>query len=375
MWRLFTVPEGTNFKEENMGSQRIVRSVAFVCVLVFSGTLAAKLPWEEYGERIKAQESIGILGEDLFGDTVNYQDGALSFSATDISLPGNSGLPVALKRTFSASGRTNAAGYDEVFADWELDLPRLSGVFAPTWQDQRCSSAVAPPGVNLGQGSYYTPEDYWGGNSASMPNGGEMLVLQAGVPQPSTGGPYKWMTPGFTYFSCLTSIKNGTGEGFLAVTPDGTKYWFDWMAQYTHAPLASPMTVTADPLSLSRKRNVLYATRVEDRFGNWVTYTYANTYNSPARLNSIQSNDGRSITLTYNGNGRVATASNGSRTWTYQYQTTLSAVILPRRTRSYDTKGHAGLRVRRSEPDDAGHRQGDLLVRWPRKKGASHQDQ
>ena len=22
------------------------------------------------------------------------------------------------------------------------------------------------------------------------------------------------------------------GEGFMAITPDGTRYWFDWMAQY-----------------------------------------------------------------------------------------------------------------------------------------------
>src|SRR3546814_5874065 len=41
-------------------------------------------------------------------------------------------------------------------------------------------------------------------------------------------------------YTTLFRSKNGTGEGFLAVTPDGTKYWFDWMAQYGEPKLGEP---------------------------------------------------------------------------------------------------------------------------------------
>lgn len=51
-------------------------------------------------------------------------------------------------------------------------------------------------------------------------------------PMPSSGGPYVWITEGGTYFSCLSVIKNGTGQGFLAIDTSGNKYWLDHMAQY-----------------------------------------------------------------------------------------------------------------------------------------------
>jgi hypothetical protein len=162
-----------------------------------------------------------------------------------------------------------------------------------------------------------------------MPGGGRMLRVVSGNVMPSTGGPYLWMTSGNTYFSCLSSIKNGTGEGFLAITADGTKYWFDWLAQFEEPTLDSK-TANGQPIRVPRRKNVLYATRVEDRFGNWVTYSYTG-----ARLASINSNDGRQLTIGYNGNGNVETVGDGSRTWTYQYSYptsstgTLTGVVQP----------------------------------------------
>src|SRR3546814_4455144 len=45
----------------------------------------------------------------------------------------------------------------------------------------------------------------------------------------------------------------------LAVTPDGTKYWFDWMAQYGEPKLGEPGP-SHSPI-WTRKKNVLYATK------------------------------------------------------------------------------------------------------------------
>ena len=308
---------------------------ALATLLVMPGLTSAytgKQPWEEYDKVIQARGAVTAHGPEIFGDQVDLYSGALSFSVTDISVPGNSRLPVALTRTMTVSNRRLYPN-DGPLADWDLDLPHLSGVYAPTWPSDRCSS-TRNPGTAFSGSTAYGVDEYWHGVQAHMPGGGEMLAANQSAPKPSTGGPYPWMTSALTYFSCLPSINNGAGEGFLAITADGTRYWFNHMAQYYEPQLASPITVTPSPYPLTRKRNVLYATRVEDRFGNWVTYSYSNSATATARLNSIQASDGRAISLTYNAQGSVATASNGSQTWTYQYAYpstggTLTAVVLP----------------------------------------------
>lgn len=330
--------------------------------------LAQSRPWEEYSKLINSSEAVGTMGPELFGDQVNYYTGGLSFSATDISLSGNNKLPVTLSRTLAVSGRQRGYAPSESFGDWELDVPRISGVYAKEWINssgtaQRCSVASAgaamPPSLWLYQPgvppTYFAPEDYWHGLQMSLPGGGggELLYVRAGVTKPSTGGPYYWLTSNFTYFSCLSTIKNGSGEGFLAITPDGTKYWFDWQAQYFEPPLKHSAGTSAQ---IDRRKNTLYATRVEDRFGNWVTYTYTNAYNAPARLSAITSSDGRQITVAYNAGGQIGSATDGSRTWTYLYPDAprLTAVLLPDGSRWTFDLGFAGAYIHYNETPTGG---------------------
>ena len=319
----------------------VVGAVGFIIFPVF----AQKRPWEEYDKHIASKMTVSALSNDLFHEQVDLYNGRLSFRHVDIDISGNSSLPVTLARTFSVQDRSGyAPGSGQVYtdlplADWDLDLPRISGTFGErfigressthAWYDQRCSGLRSPERIGP-----FLPSDYWYGIHADMPGGGEMLVPAASVGSPSVGGPYRWVTAGFTWFSCLASIKNGTGEGFLAIAADGTKYWFDWMAKYNESVLERYDIGSAE--QLFRKRHVLYATRVEDRFGNWVTYSFSNAASSPARLNRIQSNDGRQIDITYNIHGNVSSASDGARTWTYHYASqndgyysTLTSVVLP----------------------------------------------
>lgn len=308
-----------------------------LCAMPCIGQESVK-PWEEYGKLISASQGVTTLGPELFGDQVDLANGGLTFSATDVSVRGNNALPVAFKRTFAVGNRKGFTN-DGLLADWELDLPSLSGVFAPTWPNTRCNvttpGAALPPQVTLG-GTVFMPEDYWHGNQANMPGGGEMMLVKSGIATPTTGGPYRWMTAGFTVFSCLPTILNGPGEGFLAITTDGTKYRFDTMAQFLEPALSAarpgelPGNVTAP-----RRRNVLYASRVEDRFGNWVNYTYANGSVERARLTMIESSDGRRLTFDYNERGFISAVHNGVQLWTYTYiyptknTATLAQVTLP----------------------------------------------
>lgn len=312
-----------------------------VCMLAHG---QERRPWEEYDQLVKRRESVTAYQADLFGDKVDLASGALSFSVTDISVPGNSSLPVALTRTLSIFNRKgyalNPQGPDGAFADWEFDTPHISGVFAENWAENRCTSSAPPPMLQRvvnNKVTYFYAEDYWHGNQANMPGGGELLWSADGTtswPRPTSGGPYNWSTSSQTHFGCLPSIKNGAGEGFLAVTSDGTRYWFDWMAQFFEPPLRGGR---GSPTVIQRRRNVLYATKVMDRHGNWVSYSYANAANAPGRLTEIASSDGRRITLSYDGYGRVSSATNHAQTWAYQYNlgttATLAGVTLPDNSR------------------------------------------
>lgn len=318
--------------------------LAFAALPAYAQDPSGKYPWQEYDKLIKAKGAITAHGPTLFGDEVSLYNGALSFSATDVSVPGNGSLPVAITRTYAVTSRSYEKIEDQPFADWELDTPRVSGVFAPNWPDKRCSASTViearPPVItDANSHSSFQPEDYWQGNQANLPGGGQMLLADQGAPRPTTGGPYYWMTSGFTYFSCLGSLKNGTGEGFLAVTADGTKYWLDWMAQYQEPDLIGKATDTGPDPRFTRRKNVIYATRVEDRFGNWVTYTYENAWNQPARLTRIDSSDQRSVSVEYNTQGHIRRVFDGSQAWTYEYNysnpvaPSLAAVVLPDQTR------------------------------------------
>jgi YD repeat-containing protein len=156
-------------------------------------------------------------------------------------------------------------------------------------------------------------------------------------------------------FRCLASMdpRNGeAGQAFVAISPDGTEYRFDWMARRelpsltkansansAAANLKTPSTPTeslsagprggaATPMAivgnaLARVEVWILPTRITDRFGNTVTYTYDST--NKWQLKTIVGNDGagtpRTITFSYVSptSSLVSSVSDGTRTWTYHY--------------------------------------------------------
>lgn len=284
--------------------------------------------WEEFSKRIKASEAISPLGPEFAGEQVSLSNGALSFSATDVSLPGNDKLAVAFSRSYSVFSRKDYGDLG-MLADWTVNVPSVSAVLAPNWTlgysqtESRCSVNELPIA-----NTPFRATDFWQGLQIEIPGvtSGELLRTKPTTTTPSTGATYYWMTNEQVHVSCLASIKNGTGEGFLAITPDGTRYWFDWMGQTPEAPskaLISQPGGSRVMQTLLRRKNYLYATRVEDRFGNYVTYTYSNAWNAPGQLTQIQASDGRTLAVSYT-NGLVSSVSDGARTWSYAYATTTS---------------------------------------------------
>lgn len=332
-------------------------SIARVLLVLMTATLcspalrAQQSPWEDYSRHIGKARGLGSLTTQLFGDSVDLYTGRVSFQQTDITLEGNSALPVSLSRSFSPRDPVVSSAWgldppvdDQPLADWTLDVPRVGGTFAHlltgnvlgpggliinpgtiyNWSDQRCSGLRVPPWVGE-----FAPMDYWNGLQASMPGGGEMLAPTAGLPAPNNGATQRWVTTSRTSFSCLSSIKNASGEGFLALDAHGNHYWFDWMAKF-HEPtlkksfyysISTPTGGFEEYLEqqMERRRSMLYVTRIQDRFGNWVNYRYSNAADQPVRLDAIEASDGRSIILTHNAAGRITSATAAGRTWTYGY--------------------------------------------------------
>jgi len=90
---------------------------------------------QEYEKTVQATQVIGALGTDLFGESTSFYTGATSFTALDVSVPGNTGLPMEIRRRFVVESRdqldrNRLLTQDGGFADWDLDLPYLHGVFA-----------------------------------------------------------------------------------------------------------------------------------------------------------------------------------------------------------------------------------------------------
>jgi YD repeat-containing protein len=157
--------------------------------------------------------------------------------------------------------------------------------------------------------------------------------------------------------TAATAADDG-GQGFIALAPDGTQYTFTHLVYRPMSTLTEPLETTSDAVKaltvsggarpllappssgnlLERNDAFMYVTQVVDRFGNSLTYTYNN---ANGNLTSITASDGRSVTVNYDSTGYMITSITAnasdvpSRTWTYTYNTsnsalpTLTGVMLP----------------------------------------------
>lgn len=306
-----------------------------------------------YTDMVKPRTTVSPLGNDLFGDKTVLYSGQTTFIQVDIDLPGNSQLPVRLARSLSImSGHVHPYVLPGPMADWDLELPYVAGIYGAGWivktpgmPNNRCSVSVgtpenaSPPNIAVA-GYTFLPYHFWRGLSLHGPDGNHrtMLLLDPAAAKPASGVFY-WGTQDRWAFACLPSTANSVpGEAFLGYSPDGLKYRFDWIVSKYNSELEacygySPVSNCAQVAKLGLSEYRALPTRIEDRFGNYVAFVYDPV--NPWRLLSITANDGRAITLTYNGD-RIATAVAGTRTWRYSFSNTgpqasprLVAVELP----------------------------------------------
>src|SRR5579875_2018632 len=129
---------------------------------------------------------------------------------------------------------------------------------------------------------------------------------------------------------------------FLAIAPDGTRYTFSHLVYRPMSSLQSPLG-TAPAVNgphpmvapfniINREEALMYVTKVEDRFGNTLTYNWNGN-----DLVSIVASDGRELDFSYGLStplvSTITLKSAGgahARPWTYSYNTSGAAPTLTR---------------------------------------------
>lgn len=237
---------------------------------------------------------------------------------------------------------------------WQVENFDYTTTTSTTWdKNARCSHFSVPPEMvrQLGNPDLmpWEPEDWWKGYQMVLPGQGSEDLL--GNPDSATRATYPVVTKSHWRFSCLATTSNGeAGEGFLAQAPDGTKYWFDRLVyryarsmsrqlDSTPATMLKPnfdwvdlaVTVLSGSSSahaatttdgIIRRTAWMMVTKIQDRFGNTLTFNYDTT---TGLLAGIVASDGRSLSIQYiSGTPRVQSvtlqpASGSPRTWTYAY--------------------------------------------------------
>ncbi|GGA16898.1 hypothetical protein [Dyella nitratireducens] len=320
-------------------------------------------PDQEYLQLIKVNQDIEPLGNNPFGENISPYNGELSFEETDVSLSGNGPALVIARSLSTTSPLSYSFDAERPFADWDLNIPRIETAVVAKIQggntgwitnglstSNRCSNFGAPPTASAIQGGDpWGSDQWWYGYHLIVPGAGSQDLMpraQANTLAPAAGtSTYGIVTKQNWMISCTASnAADDGGQGFIAVAPDGTQYTF------THL-VYRPMTTLTEPLGtapaamkaaltgikpmvassnlLERNDAFMYVTRVVDRFGNSLTYTYNN---ANGNLTGITASDGRSVTIGYDSTGYLITsvtaqASNvAPRTWTYTYNTSNSAL-------------------------------------------------
>ncbi|SHM50719.1 YD repeat-containing protein, partial [Rhodanobacter sp. OK091] len=253
---------------------------------------------------------------------------------------------------------------------WEVDNFVAPGIDL----NARCTHFGVPPTVfrHLGDPGLqeWDPEEWWRGYHLVLP--GESSQDMLSNVDAATKGTYPAVTKSHWRFSCLPTTSNGLpGEAFLGQAPDGTLYWFDKLvyrgatgmtrqlfdttASVDSHPssslvafanksvetlisvLSGSTVARAQPItdSITESLGVLLVTKIQDRFGNTLNYSYdVNGY-----LTGITASDGRALNVTYVSGTQLIQSvtlqpsSGAARTWTYAYSAgalpSLTTVTLP----------------------------------------------
>lgn len=276
----------------------------------------------------------------LFGEQIDASFGDVNFAQIDLDIPGNNGLPVNITRTLS--GPDNWFADSREFASWSLSLPHirtsligdpLTGAIPQRggWAlNTACSSHTGPGRYRLKVGTSTAEvleSDYWGGDTISIPNQGSFKILTDSQNIKKTVNGWK--------VDCY--IKSNGQEGFKVTDSHANTYYFGTVKRVKSLrnlevspskPISNcsglgggrpcnPIEIPNNDsfkVALVKYSVFMMVDKVEDRHGNFVSYTYEND-----KLVNINSSDNRNIAISYIGN-YISKITSGEKTYSYEYE-------------------------------------------------------
>jgi YD repeat-containing protein len=362
---------------QGMSLRRVAIAAALLLPMSVAFAQSMVTPEDEYRKLIKVNEDLQSLGENPFGERISLYDGSLSFEQVDVSVPGT-GPTITIGREFTLHTSDDRPDLqNRAFGDWDIDLPEIVTTTANQnnvqgWlvdgainQKDVCTGFSAPPSVAAPAGdsarSDWEPDAWWQGYQLHIPGQGNQDLLQRSTENAASPSATFYQvsymdfpivtTQNWTVGCVQHAATDPATQSFMAIAPDGTRYWLGYLTyRYMptiHRPLFSSPSgfvahtdaVLSPALStddlLVRREGRMLVDRVQDRFGNFITYTY-----SGDQVVAIDGSDGRHVSIAYvPGTPQISTVtvvgnSAGSRTWTYGYTkvgllTQLTSIVQP----------------------------------------------
>lgn len=107
-------------------------AIVLVAALVWISGLASAQPAQSvkdmevnWNVRQATDSRLTMLDNALMGDSIDPDTGGINFSHTDVSIPGNFGLEVAVRRNLSQGWKYHDTVSTE-FGDWWLEVPKVT---------------------------------------------------------------------------------------------------------------------------------------------------------------------------------------------------------------------------------------------------------
>ncbi len=250
-------------------------------------------------------------GAGVLGERHDLYTGKLRLAQFDVSLKGQ-GPELKIGRWMALGDSQFSAWMSGDFGSWNLILPMITTLASTDLEPNnrnewivsrlrsadaynRCSAFNTPPGA----ASSAPARLWWNGVTLMNSDGDTDFVVKrdAGTRLPSPTAPiagissFPLLTQSGWVIGCLPRTSNGeVGEGFLAVDPQGTRYWLDHISFKEHFPFNDTDAETNS--KVQRSRAMALPSRIEDRFGNALTFQYG-----PYGPVSITANDGRRVDI------------------------------------------------------------------------------
>ncbi|MBQ0921753.1 RHS repeat protein [Hydrogenophaga aromaticivorans] len=213
-------------------------------------------------------------------EVIDTLSGKLQYHFTDLVIPGNGGMDLAVQRSYNSIDdplatttpwplEASPAGLGWTMHFGRIIRGQLIGICSNNWSTSGKNPVL------------------------EMPDGQRRVLYEHDQTVPTM-----WITKDFWRASCNT---NSGALGFNVESPDGTRYEIT--------------TIGSSFMVGGKWMQTYYTTRIVDRNGNAINLSYT-TVNGVTAVSGITTSDGRSVTFNYNALG-IASITDGTRTWNY----------------------------------------------------------